>query len=128
MLKYIADEIINLYFLSALAEKLQAVVPISSGSMVQPVTLVANLTNQLQAGSGGGGGGGSGQIQTTSIQGGTGNGTATPQQLAAAAQAGQQAAHQLMSALAAQNTSVSVATGVPVYNQVIYHSHTPVIK
>ncbi|KAL4240131.1 Forkhead box protein K2 [Mactra antiquata] len=95
----------------ALAEKLQAVVPITSGQMVQPVTLVASLTNQLQQS-----GSGSGQIHTTNLQTGTGNGTATPQQLAAAAQAGQQAAHQLMSALAAQNTSV--ATGVPVYSQV----------
>jgi hypothetical protein len=103
-----------MYF-PALAEKLQAVVPISTGQMVRPVTLVANLSGQLQGPGGGGGGGGGQQAQlaTGGLPGG-----ATPQQLAAAAQAGQQAAHQLMSALAAQNTSVSTPTGVPVYSQV----------
>lgn len=81
--------------------------------MVRPVTLVANLSGQLQGPGGGGGGGQQAQLSSGGLPGG-----ATPQQLAAAAQAGQQAAHQLMSALAAQNTSVSAATGVPVYSQV----------
>lgn len=67
--------------------------------MVRPVTLVANLANQSGTAAAG-------------LQGG-----ATPQQLAAAAQAGQQAAHQLMSAIAAQNTAVSAASGV--YSQVL---------
>lgn len=83
--------------ISALAEKLQAVVPITSGQMVRPVTLV-NLSGQSGTAASG-------------LQGG-----ATPQQLAAAAQAGQQAAHQFMSALAAQNSAVSAASGV--YSQV----------
>lgn len=100
-------------FPQALAEKLQAVVPISSGQMVRPVALVANLSGQLQGPGGGGGGSQHPQLSTGGLPGGS-----TPQQLAAAAQAGQQAAHQLMSALAAQNTSASVASGVPVYSQV----------
>lgn len=85
---------ISFCLFSALAEKLQAVVPITSTQMVRPVALVANLTSQ------------SGNA-TSGLQSG-----ATPQQLAAAAQAGQQAAHQLMSALAAQNSAVSAASGV----------------
>lgn len=86
----------------SIAEKLQAVVPISSGQMaVRPVTLVASLTNQLQGG------------QQVKSPGGT-----TPQQLVAAAQAGHQAAHQLVSAMAAaQNTSQAQAN-VGVYSQV----------
>ena len=90
----------------AIAEKLQAVVPISSGQMaVRPVTLVASLTNQLQGG------------QQVKSPGGT-----TPQQLVAAAQAGHQAAHQLVSAMAAaQNTSQAQAN-VGVYSQVIHCS------
>ena len=83
--------------LSALAEKLQAVVPITSTQMVRPVTLMANLTGQSGT-------------AAAALQSG-----ATPQQLAAAAQAGQQAAHQLMSAIAAQN---SVSAASVVYSQV----------
>lgn len=78
----------------ALAEKLQAVAPLSSGALVRPVTLVANLTQ--------------GGLQTT----------ASPQQLAAAAQAGQQAAHQLMSALAAQNSNSVSAVSNAAFTQV----------
>lgn len=89
--------------ISALAEKLQAVVPITSGQMVRPVTLV-NLSGQSGTAASG-------------LQGG-----ATPQQLAAAAQAGQQAAHQFMSALAAQNSAVSAASGV--YSQVRLNKKT----
>jgi len=94
---------VNHYLSAALAEKLQAVAPMSSGQVVRPVTLVANLTGQ------------SPQVSLPT--------TASPQQLAAAAQAGQQAAHQLMSALAAQqNTAVSVAVSSPGYSQVGRHS------
>ena len=95
-----------IFTVSAIAEKLQAVVPISSGQMaVRPVTLVASLTNQLQGG------------QQVKSPGGT-----TPQQLVAAAQAGHQAAHQLVSAMAAaQNTSQAQAN-VGVYSQVIHCS------
>ena len=87
----------------AIAEKLQAVVPMSSGQMsVRPVTLVASLTSQIQPG------------QQTLSPGGT-----TPQQLAAAAQAGHQAAHQLVSAMAAQAQNTSQAQAkVGVYSQV----------
>ena len=79
----------------------------SSGQMaVRPVTLVASLSNQLQA---------AGQ-QTLKSPGAT-----TPQQLAAAAQAGHQAAHQLVSAMAAQaqqNTSQTQSGAVGVLGQV----------
>jgi len=81
----------------ALAEKLQAVVP--QGQVVRPVTLVANLTSALQA-----------QQAPPAQQ--------VQSPIAQQYQAGQQAAHQLMSALAAQNTTVSSSTGMPVYNQV----------
>ena len=75
----------------------------SSGQMsVRPVTLVASLTSQIQPG------------QQTLSPGGT-----TPQQLAAAAQAGHQAAHQLVSAMAAQAQNTSQAQAkVGVYSQV----------
>ena len=76
----------------------------SSGQMsVRPVTLVANLTNPIpQPG------------QTAMSPGGT-----TPQQLAAAAQAGHHAAHQLVSAMAAQAQTTSQAqTKIGVYSQV----------
>ena len=76
----------------------------SSGQMsVRPVTLVASLTSQLQA-----------SHPAMKSPGGT-----TPQQLAAAAQAGHHAAHQLVSAMAAQaqNTSQAQAS-VGVLSQV----------
>lgn len=86
----------------SIAEKLQAVVPISSGQMaVRPVTLVASLTNQLQGN------------QTLKSPGGT-----TQQQLAAAAQAGHQAAHQLVSAMAAAQNTSPTQPNVGMYNQV----------
>ena len=79
----------------------------SSGQMaVRPVTLVASLSNQLQAAS----------HQTLKSPGGT-----TPQQLVAAAQAGHHAAHQLVSAMAAQvqqNTSQTPGASVGVLGQV----------
>ena len=102
-------------FVSAIAEKLQAVVPMSSGQMaVRPVTLVASLSNQLQAAAS--------QQQALKSPGAT-----TPQQLAAAAQAGHHAAHQLVSAMAAQaqhNTSQPQSGPVGVLGQV-RHSKIP---
>ena len=99
--------IVYICSISAIAEKLQAVVPMSSGQMaVRPVTLVASLSNQLHT---------AGQ-QTLKSPGAT-----TPQQLAAAAQAGHQAAHQLVSAMAAQaqqNTSQTQSGAVGVLGQV----------